>query len=58
MSEKKKDKIIETLYEELKRKDELIRKLKEDNEVLIRTSIKSAERLQEMQDSFANKKIW
>jgi hypothetical protein len=57
MSEKKKDKIIETLYEELKRKDELIRKLKEDNEVLIRTSIKSAERLQEMQDSFANKKI-
>jgi hypothetical protein len=39
----KKDRIIETLYSELERKDKLIEKLKEENKVLVKTALKNAE---------------
>ena len=38
-----KNKIIETLYEELKRKDDLIEKLRKDNKILIKTAMKATE---------------
>lgn len=38
-----KDKIIETLYKELERKDKIIEKLKQDNYILMRTALKNAE---------------
>ncbi len=41
---KKKDKIIETLYEEIKRKDKQIEKLKEENLLLMKTALKQAKR--------------
>ncbi|MBT4859076.1 hypothetical protein HON49_07955 [archaeon] len=41
--EQSKDKIIETLYEELKRKDVVIAKLKEDNKLLMMTAMKATE---------------
>jgi hypothetical protein len=37
-----KDKIIETLYSELTRRDKLIEKLREENSVLMRTAIRRA----------------
>ncbi len=37
------NKIIETLYEELKRKDDLIEKLRKDNKILIKTAMKATE---------------
>jgi len=37
-----KDKIIDTLYKELKRKDKIIEKLKEENSILIKTALKVA----------------
>jgi hypothetical protein len=39
----KKDKVIETLYSELERKDKLIEKLREENNVLMKTALKNAE---------------
>ncbi|MEM3374591.1 MAG: hypothetical protein QXE31_05215 [Candidatus Woesearchaeota archaeon] len=42
-TEKNKDKIIETLYKELERKDKIIEKLKEENYVLMRTALKREE---------------
>ena len=43
-SEEDKDKVIDTLYSELKRKDELIAKLKEENIVLMKTALKVSEK--------------
>ena len=40
----KKKKVIDTLYEELKRKDKLIEKLKEDNFILVKTALKASEK--------------
>ena len=48
--EKNKDKIIETLYAELERRDKLIDKLKEENMLLLKTSLKSSERLKELEE--------
>ena len=42
--EKNKDKIIETLYEEIKRKDKIIEKLKQENIILMKTALKRAEK--------------
>ena len=39
-----KDEIIETLYKEIERKDKIIKKLKEENIVLIKTALKTSER--------------
>jgi hypothetical protein len=39
-----KDKVIETLYAELERKDKLIEKLKEENLLLMKTALKAAEK--------------
>jgi hypothetical protein len=44
MKSDKKDKIIETLYAELERKDKQIEKLREENKVLVRTALKNAEK--------------
>ena len=41
---KNKDKIIETLYEELKRKNAQIKKLKQENILLMKTALKRAEK--------------
>lgn len=45
-----KDKVIETLYAELERKDKQIEKLKEENHILIKTALKNSERLKEIED--------
>jgi hypothetical protein len=39
----RRDRIIETLYAELERKDKLIEKLREENKVLVKTALKSAQ---------------
>ncbi len=39
-----KDKVIETLYKELERKDKLIERLKEENHILMKTALKNAEK--------------
>jgi len=44
-----KDKIIETLYNEIKRKDERIEKLSEENKILMKTALKSSEKLAELE---------
>jgi hypothetical protein len=41
------EKIIETLYAELERKDKVIEKLKQENQVLIKTALKAETRLKE-----------
>jgi len=41
---KDKDKIIETLYTELERRDKKIKKLKEENMLLLKTALKSADK--------------
>jgi hypothetical protein len=50
MTKKSKDKIIETLYEELEKKDKIIDKLKQENIVLMKTALKSSERLKKFED--------
>ncbi|MBN2367555.1 hypothetical protein JXC34_00940 [Candidatus Woesearchaeota archaeon] len=50
-----KDKVIKTLYEELKRKDEQIEKLKEENKLLMKTAMKRAEKLKELEEKVGNK---
>ena len=40
----KKEKVIKTLYNELKRKDKIIEELKENNKILLRTALKNAEK--------------
>jgi len=40
----KKDEIIKTLYDELKRKDELIERLKNENSILMKTALKASEK--------------
>lgn len=47
-----KDKIIETLYSELKRKDQLIANLKQDNLILIKTALKATEKQKRTQEMF------
>jgi hypothetical protein len=59
MRTNKKDKIIETLYQEIKRKDAIIEKLKEENKVLIKTALRAAEEHvieQGIQDSVSQRK--
>jgi hypothetical protein len=46
------EKVIETLYSELERKDKLIEKLKEENQVLIKTALKAENRLKDLEKSF------
>jgi hypothetical protein len=46
------EKVIETLYAELERKDKLIEKLKEENQVLIKTALKAENRLKDLEKSF------
>ena len=38
------EKIIETLYSEIQRKDKIIDKLQEENSLLMKTALKAAER--------------
>ena len=47
---KGKDNIIETLYEELDRKNRLIEKLREENVLLMKTALKSAEKLRGLEE--------
>ncbi len=45
MSQRKsKDKIIKELYSEIERKDKQLRKLKEENILLMKTALKAADR--------------
>ena len=50
MPKKSKDKIIETLYEELEKKDKIIDKLKQENLVLMKTALKASERLKRVEE--------
>ena len=50
-----KEKIIETLREDIERKTRIIKKLREENTVLMKTAIKNARRLREQQDHFSPK---
>ncbi len=51
-----KDKVIETLYEELERKDKLIEKLREENKIILKTALKTSERLKQIEESLKNKR--
>lgn len=47
ISKEEHEKVVETLHEEILKRDKIIDKLKEDNKLLIKTSLKRA-------DAFAN----
>ena len=46
---------IETLYKEIERKDKLIEKLKEENSILMKTALKSEERVKELEERLIKK---
>jgi hypothetical protein len=52
-----KDQVIETLYEELERRDKQIQKLKEENLILVKTALKAAEKQKEAEEMINKKKI-
>ena len=54
-NKKSKDEIIETLYSEIKRKDEFISKLKEENTLLMKTALKASERLKKAEEKLVQK---
>ena len=45
-----KEKIIETLYAELERKEKIIEKLKEENLVLMKTALKATEKQKQAEE--------
>jgi len=56
MKKKSKDEIIETLYQEIERKNSEIKKLKEENLILIKTALKASEKQRKAEEIMHKKK--
>ena len=50
ISKSEHERIISALHEEILRKDKLINKLKEENNILIKTALKRAEKIADMNE--------
>lgn len=46
---------METLYKEIERKDRLIEKLKEENNIIMKAALKTEERVKELEERFRRK---